>query len=67
MHHRVDLVLPQHPLDRGAVADLADDERRVEHRLAEAAREVIEHHHPLAARAQLQDHVRADVAGAPGD
>ncbi len=67
MHHGIDLVLLQEPPDRVPVADLADNQRGIEDRLAEAAREVIEHHHPLAARPQLQDHVGADVAGAPGD
>ena len=53
--------------DRVAVADLANNQRGVEHGLAEPAREVIEHHHPLGPGAQLQDDVGADVAGAPGD
>ncbi len=67
MHHRVDFVLLEQPGDRLAVTDLADHERGIEDRLAEPARQVIEHHHPLAARPQLQDHMGADVAGAPGD
>ena len=57
MHHRVHLVLAQEPAHRVAVADLADDQRRIEHRLAEAARQVIQDHDALAARAQLQGHV----------
>jgi len=67
MHHRVDAVLFQdaaHPL---AVTDLTDDEGSVERRLAKAARQVIQDHHPFAARAQLQGHVTADVARAAGD
>ena len=55
---------PQH---RVAIADVADDQRRIEHRLAEAARQVIEDHDPLAAGAQLQHGVAADVARAAGD
>ena len=47
---------------RVAIADLADDQRRVEHRLAEAARQVVEDHDPLAPGAQLQHGVAADVA-----
>ena len=67
MHHRVDAVLLQeaaHPL---AVGDRADDEGGVEGRLAKAARQVVQDQHPLAARAQLQGHVTADVARAAGD
>ncbi len=66
MHHRVDAVLTQ-GLEHGlAIADLADDERGVEDRLAEAPREIVEDDDPLAARAQLQDDVAADIAGAAG-
>ena len=67
MQHRVDAVLVEERAHCGAVADVADDERGIEHRLAEAARQVIEHHHALAVRPQLQYHVAADVARASGD
>ncbi len=67
MHHGVDAVLAQGPEHGLAVAHLADDERRIEHRLAEAAREVVEHDDPLAAGAELKDDVAADIAGAAGD
>ena len=67
MQHRVDGVLFEERAHRGTVADAADHERGIEHRLAEAARQVIEHHHALAVRPQLQDCVAADVARASGD
>ena len=67
MHDRVDAVLAQ-GLEYGlAVADLADDQRRIEDRLAEPAREVVQDHDPLATGAQLKDDVAADIAGAAGD
>ena len=37
VQHGVDAVLAQHPADEFAVADVADDQRGVEHGLAEAA------------------------------
>ena len=67
MHHRVDAVLrsvSQHLLP---VADVRHDQRRIEHALAEAGGQIVEHDHALAARAQLQHRVAADVAGAAGD
>jgi hypothetical protein len=67
MHHGVDLMLPEYPHHRVPIADLPDHQRGVEHGLAEAARQIIEDHHPLAARAQLQRRMTADVAGAAGD
>ena len=60
-------MLAQHPADELAVADLADHQRGVEHRLPEAGDETVEHHDLLAALAQLQDDVAADVTGAAGD
>lgn len=67
MHHGVYRVGTQQLEDRFAIADPADHERRVNDRLAKTARQVIEHHDPLAARAQLQHYVAANVAGAAGD
>ena len=48
------VVLAQHARDQLAVADVADDQRRIAHRLAKAGGEIVEHDHPLAALAQLQ-------------
>src|SRR6185437_4469196 len=67
VQNRVHLVRPQRPEHLLAVADLAEDQRRVEHRLAEARREVIEHDDALATRPELQHDVTADVAGSAGD
>ena len=67
MHHRIHAVLGEERQHRGALADLPHHQRRVAYRLAKAARQVIEHHHALAARAQLQHHVTADVACPAGD
>ena len=67
VQHGVDAVFTQQAADELAVADLADDQRGIERRLAEARGQVVEHDDPLAAFAQLQDHVAADVAGAAGD
>ena len=67
VHHGVDAVAAQRLEHRGAVADPGDHERSVEHRLAEAARQVVEHHHALAALTQLERDVTADVTGTAGD
>src|SRR5256884_635284 len=67
MHHRVDAMRVERGAHGVAVADVADHERYIEHRLPEPAREIVESHHPLGARAQLQRHVTADVACAAGD
>ena len=67
MHHRVHAVFLEQRAHQVAVAHLAHDERRIDHRLAKAARQVIEHHHGLAALAQLQRDVAADVARTTGD
>ena len=67
VHDGIDLVLSQHAVHQLAVADVADDQRRIAHRLAKAGVEIVEHHHALAARLQLQQHMAADVAGAAGD
>ena len=67
MHDGVDGVLSEKRADGSAIADLADDQRGIEHCPAKPPRQVIEHHHALAARAQLQHHVAADVARTAGD
>ena len=67
MHHRIDAVLLEQPQHRVAVADLADDERRIEHRLAKTPRQIVQDDDPFAAGSQLQDRVAADVACASGD
>ena len=68
VHHRVDAVLVRSTSSTiSRSPTLPDDERRVEHRLAEAAGQIVQHDDPLAAGAQLEDDVAADVAGAAGD
>ncbi len=64
VHHGAHGVAAQYLEHLLAVSHLAHDEGGVEHRLAEARRQVIQHDDPLTACAQLQDHVAADVAGA---
>ena len=54
VHDGVDLVALEQLRDRVAVADLADDQRGAQGGLAKAARQVIQDHHPLAARGELQ-------------
>jgi len=49
------------------VADFADEERGIEHRLAEPSGEIVQDHDLLAASTELQYHVAADVTGASGD
>jgi hypothetical protein len=66
VQHGADAVLAQQARDESAVARVADHERRFKHGAAKSAREVVEDHDVLAARAQLAGHVAADVAGAAG-
>ena len=67
MHHGVHVVLGEHPCHERSVAHVADDERGVEHGLAKAGRKVVEDDHALAALAQQQRGMTADVTGAAGD
>lgn len=67
MHHGVHVVFGEHPRHKGGITDVADDQRRVKHRLAKAGREVVEDDHVLAALAQQQGSMTADVTGAAGD
>ena len=67
MHDRADLVFAEGARHKFAIADVADDQRRIAYRLAKARRKVVEHHHALAAIAQLQRDVTADIAGAARD
>jgi len=66
VHHRADAVLAQYFEHHIAVADLTDDEGGIEHRLAKAPRQVIEHDHPFAPGAKLKHDVTTDIAGAAG-
>jgi hypothetical protein len=66
MHYGVHAMGAQDFEYRFPVADLADHEGRVEDRLPEASREIIQDHDPLAPRAQLEYDVAADVARPAG-
>src|SRR5690606_29746599 len=66
-HHRVDVVGAEQALQQGRVADVADHQLPVQHRIAVAGAEVVQHHDVLAALAELAHHVAADVAGTAGD
>ncbi len=67
MHDRIDLMLLQNLQDELAVAHVTHHQGRIEHGLAEPRIQIVEHHHLLAAGAQLKHGVAADVAGAAGD
>ena len=49
------------------VAGVADHEVAVEHGVAHALAEVVEHDDPVTAPPELPDDVASDVAGAAGD
>jgi hypothetical protein len=66
VQHRVDVVAREDLLEAVRIARVADDEIAVEHGLAEARREVVEHDDRFAGLPELPDHVRADVTGAAG-
>ena len=67
MHDRLDRMGPQDLADGLPVAHLADDERGIEHRLAKAAGQIVQHDDALAAVAQLEGDMTADVACAAGN
>ena len=67
MHDRPDLVFGEGTSQQFSIPDVADDQQRVADRLPEAGHEIVQHHHPFAPGAQLQDHVAADIAGAARD
>jgi hypothetical protein len=67
MQHRLHLVFLEGSRHYFPVSDAADDQRRVEHGLAESGVEIVQHQDLLAPSTQLQDRVTADVAGAAGD
>ena len=67
VHDGVDVEAREQLRQHGRVAGVADHELAVQHRLAEARRQVVEHDDVLAGLAELANDVRADVAGSPGD
>ena len=67
MHHGADLVLGEYARQQRAVADVADHQRRIADRLAEAGRQIVHDHHRFIAGPQLQDDVAADISGTAGD
>ena len=67
VHHGVDIVGGEDLVEHLRVAGIADDEVAVQHGLAEAGRQVVEHDDPLTGLAELAHDVRADVAGSSGD
>ena len=68
MHDGVDVAALHQPVEKHAVADVADDELgRGRDRPVEAGRQIVEHDDTLAAIDKLADHVAADKAGATGD
>jgi hypothetical protein len=67
MHDGVHAMFRQQCIHQLAVTHVSHHQRRAVHGLAEAGRQVVEHHHALAARDQLQHGVAADIAGAARD
>ena len=67
VHHRVDPVLGSMRRNELAIAGVAHDERSVQHGLAEAGHEIVEHDDGLAGFAELSRYVAADVTCATGD
>jgi hypothetical protein len=63
----VDVVLRDELLDEHAIVDVADDERRTQHRRLVAVAEVVEDEHLTPGGAQRADGVRPDVAGTSRD
>ena len=68
MDDRVDLVLPDQPLEQWLVADVAVDQHRLRgNRPGEAGREIVENDDPLAGIDQVPHHMAADIAAAASD
>src|SRR5437899_489784 len=62
MHHRVDAMRVERGAHGVAVADVADHERHIEHRLPEPAREIVENHQFTAELAAAELAVAAPLA-----
>ena len=67
MHHGVDACAAEDGVEHIPVADVAHHQFAAEHRLAPAGGEVVDDRDRVPGRAELLDHVAADVAGAAGD
>jgi hypothetical protein len=67
VHHRVDVVLSQHPVYDRSIGRVTQDERCTEDCAAVATGEVVEDHDALAALEELADDVAADVPGTAGN
>jgi hypothetical protein len=62
-----DCMVIENRADQAAVADVTDDQVRIEHGVAEPRAEIVEDHDTLAALDELADDVTADVAGTAGN
>jgi hypothetical protein len=67
VHYGTDLMATQELEYELTPANILDHQGRVLHRLAEAAREIVQDHDLFAALSQLQDDVAADVSSAARD
>jgi hypothetical protein len=67
MHDRIDVEPREQLFEAGGIAGIADDELAVEHRLAEARRQIIEDDDLLAGLAELPHDVRPDIACTASD
>jgi hypothetical protein len=67
VHDGIDPVLAQHGRNQFAVADVTDDQRCRQYRLAKVSAEVVDRDHLLAAGLQLQQHMASDVACGAGN
>jgi hypothetical protein len=67
VQNRVDTVGAEHFHHEVAITDFANDERRIEHSLAEPSGQIVQHHYLLTPSLQLQYGVASNVSGAAGD
>jgi hypothetical protein len=63
----VDIVLAYEAADQRLITHIADDQRRIAHRLPEARVKVVERDHPFAAFEKLEQRVTTDIPGAAGN
>ena len=66
VQHGIDVVGREDPVEHLGIAGVPDHEVAVQHGLAEARRQIVEHDDALAGLAELADDVGADVPGASG-
>ena len=67
MHHGIDVVRGEQPVEQGGIAGVADDQLAVQHRGFETGAQVVQCDHTFAGFAELAYDMAADVTGTAGN